>query len=183
MLGGAALETIWEIEEINRRARTDALTGLANRQQFEDRLTRIVAETNRFGGSCALVVADIDRFKHVNDTFGHQFGDQVLKRVAAALQNEIRTVDLAARYGGEEVAILLPQTNLEGACQLAERLRKAVARHPHTVGGREITVTISLGVAAYPEGARDRDQLFLVADRALYAAKRAGRNRVVTGHA
>jgi diguanylate cyclase (GGDEF)-like protein len=181
LLGAAALETVWEIEEISRRARTDALTGLANRQQFEERLTRIVMETNRFGGSCALVVIDIDRFKHVNDTFGHQIGDQVLQRVAAALQREVRTVDLCARYGGEEMAILLPQTGLDGGMQLAERLRSAIEVHPISIAGREIPITISLGVAAYPDGARDRDELFAAADRALYGAKRGGRNRVVAG--
>lgn len=181
LLGAAALETVWEIEEINRRARTDALTGLANRQQFEERLTRIVIETKRFGGSCVLVVVDIDRFKHVNDTFGHQVGDQVLQQVAAALQKEVRTVDLSARYGGEEIAFLLPQTDLAGGCQLAERLREAVCRRPFVVNGREIPITISLGVAAYPEGARDRDELFAAADRALYDAKRGGRNKLVSG--
>lgn len=180
LLGAAALETVWEIEEINRRARTDALTGLANRQQFEERLTHIVIETMRFGGSCALVVVDIDRFKHVNDTFGHQSGDQILQQVAATLQKEVRSVDLLARYGGEEMAFLLPQTDLAGGCQLAERLREAVCSKSYTVSGREVPITISLGVAAYPGGARDRDELFAAADRALYEAKRGGRNKVVS---
>jgi diguanylate cyclase (GGDEF)-like protein len=181
VMAAHALETVWEIEEINRRARTDALTGLANRQQFEERLTRIVMETNRFGGSCTLVVVDIDRFKHVNDTYGHQVGDEVLKRVAAALQAEIRNVDLCARYGGEEMALLLPQTDIAGGRQLAERLRVAVGGRPFVIAGRDIRVTISLGLAAYPEGARDRDELFSAADRALYVAKREGRDRVVAG--
>jgi diguanylate cyclase (GGDEF)-like protein len=181
VMAARALETVWEIEEINRRARTDGLTGLANRQQFEERLSRIVMETNRFGGSCSLVVADIDRFKHVNDTYGHQVGDEVLRRVAAALEKEVRNVDLCARYGGEEMAMLLPQTDLVGACQLAERLRQAIGARPYSIGGRDIAVTISLGVATYPEGARDRDELFSAADRALYGAKRAGRNQVVAG--
>ncbi|MDQ2948752.1 MAG: GGDEF domain-containing protein [Acidobacteriota bacterium] len=181
VMAARALETVWEIEEINRRARTDALTGLANRQQFEERLSRIVMETNRFGGSCTLIVADIDRFKHVNDTYGHQVGDEVLRRVSVALQQEIRTVDLCARYGGEEMALLLPQTDLAGGCQLAERLRIAVGGRPFVIGGRDISVTLSLGVATYPEGARDRDELFSAADRALYGAKRGGRNMVVAG--
>ncbi|MFI5239823.1 MAG: diguanylate cyclase [Gemmatimonadales bacterium] len=181
VMAAHALETVWEIEEINRRARTDALTGLANRQQFEERLSRIVMETNRFGGSCTLVMIDIDRFKQVNDTYGHQAGDEVLKRVSLVLQQEIRNVDLCARYGGEEMALLLPQTDLAGGCQLAERLRIAVGDRPFVIGGREIRVTISLGVATYPEGARDRDELFSAADRALYGAKRAGRNQVVAG--
>jgi diguanylate cyclase (GGDEF)-like protein len=181
VMAARALETVWEIEEINRRARTDALTGLANRQQFEERLSRIVMETNRFGGSCTLVVVDIDHFKQVNDTYGHQVGDEVLRRVAAALQQEVRNVDLCARYGGEEMALLLPQTDLSGGCQLAERLRAAVGGKPFVIGGRDISVTISLGLATYPEGARDRDELFSAADRALYGAKRGGRNLVVAG--
>lgn len=181
VMAAHALETVWEIEEINRRARTDALTGLANRQQFEERLTRIVMETNRFGGSCTLIIIDIDRFKQVNDTYGHQAGDEVLKRVSLVLQQEVRNVDLCARYGGEEMALLLPQTDLPGGCQLAERLRSAIGGKPFVVGGRDVHVTISLGVAAYPEGARDRDELFAAADRALYGAKRAGRNQVVAG--
>lgn len=183
LLGAAALETVWEIEEINRRARTDALTGLANRQTFEERLTRIVSETDRFGGCCALVLVDIDRFKHVNDTFGHQSGDSVLQQVAATLQKEVRTVDLLARYGGEEMAFLLPQTDLEGGMQLAERLRQAVCEHPYAVAGREVPITISLGVSAYPAGARSQDELFAAADRALYEAKRAGRNKVAADRA
>ena len=181
VMAARALETVWEIEEINRRARTDALTGLANRQQFEERLSRIVMETNRFGGSCTLIIADIDRFKHVNDTYGHQVGDEVLRRVSIALQAEIRTVDLCARYGGEEMALLLPQTDLAGGCQLAERLRVAVGGKPFVINGRDISISISLGLATYPEGARDRDELFSAADRALYGAKRAGRNQVVAG--
>jgi diguanylate cyclase (GGDEF)-like protein len=181
VMAAHALETVWEIEEINRRARTDSLTGLANRQQFEERLSRIVMETNRFGGSCTLVVVDIDRFKQVNDTYGHQVGDEVLKRVSAALQHEVRNVDLCARYGGEEMALLLPQTDLSGGCQLAERLRVAVGGKAFTIGAQDIHVTVSLGVATYPDGARDRDELFAVADRALYEAKRAGRNKVVAG--
>jgi diguanylate cyclase (GGDEF)-like protein len=181
VMAAHALETVWEIEEINRRARTDALTGLANRQQFEERLSRIVMETNRFGGSCTLVVIDIDRFKQVNDTYGHQTGDEVLRRVSVVLQQEVRNVDLCARYGGEEMALLLPQTDLAGGCQLAERLRVAVGDQAIVIGGREIHVTISLGVATYPEGARDRDELFNAADRALYGAKRAGRNQVASG--
>lgn len=183
LLATATLETVWEIEEINRRARTDALTGLANRRQFEERLERIVAETNRFGGSCALVVIDIDRFKHVNDTYGHRAGDDVLRRVALLLQQAVRVVDLCARYGGEEMALLLPQTDLEGAVRLAERLRESVAARPIHASGHEVSITISLGVAAYPEGARDGDELFAAADRALYDAKRLGRNRVVADRA
>jgi diguanylate cyclase (GGDEF)-like protein len=181
VMAAHALETVWEIEEINRRARTDELTGLDYRQQFEERLSRIVMETNRFGGSCTLIVIDIDRFKQVNDTYGHQTGDEVLRRVSLMLQQAVRNVDLCARYGGEEMALLLPQTDLAGGSQLAERLRSAVGDSPIVIGGREIHVTISLGVATYPEGARDRDELFSAADRALYAAKRAGRNQVATG--
>ena len=183
-LAAAAMETVWEIEEINRRARTDALTGLANRQAFEERLDALIIETDRFGGAGALVVIDIDHFKHVNDTYGHHVGDLVLRRVAALLQHTVRVVDLCARYGGEEMAILLPQTTLVGAAPISwrERLRKkAVGDTPIVIEGRKIPITISLGVACYPEGARNRDELFAAADPGLAMAhKRGGRNRVVS---
>jgi len=179
LLATSALETVWEIEYISQMARTDPLTGLANRTAFEERLGQLVLETDRFGGSGSLVVIDVDHFKHVNDTYGHQTGDVVLRRLAEILQSATRTVDLCARYGGEELALVLPQTSAAGASQQAERLRKRIAETPFVIEGREIPITISAGVSSYPEGARTRDELFAAADRALYSAKRGGRNRVV----
>ncbi len=172
------LEIVWEIEEVSLRARTDALTGLANRRHFDEQMRRVVAETDRFGGFCSLVLVDLDHFKAVNDTFGHEAGDAVLKHVAQILSDGVRTVDVCARYGGEELAVLLPQTTEQGAYELAERLRQTLEERPSSHGGRSIPVTASLGVATYPRPVPYGDWLVLAADKALYEAKETGRNRV-----
>ncbi len=177
-IAAVSLETMWEIEEVTRRARTDQLTGLANRRHFDEQITRVLAETDRFGGSASLVVADIDFFKAVNDTYGHDGGDAVLQSVAQTFQDGVRNVDTCARYGGEEIAVLLPQTGLDGARDFAERLRKAIESRVVTHSGRAISVTASFGVATYPESVPTHDALFPAADRALYQAKAEGRNRV-----
>jgi diguanylate cyclase (GGDEF)-like protein len=172
------LEAAWEIEEVTRRARTDALTGLANRRHFDEQLRRVVAETDRFGGTCSLVFVDLDHFKLVNDQHGHEAGDAVLKHIAQVLCEAVRTVDVCARYGGEEVAILLPQTTQQGALELAERLRQTIETRPATYRGEPIKVTASFGVATYPTPVPYGDWLVLAADKALYEAKAAGRNCV-----
>ena len=174
----SSLARDWDLEEINQRALTDALTGLANRRSFDDHLHRVLSETDRFGGSAALILVDIDHFKTVNDGYGHDAGDAVLRAVARTLKDGVRTVDLCARYGGEEIAILLPHTDDLGAHELAERLRHAIESRTVRHGGDEIRVTASFGVASYPGGARTRDALFPAADRALYEAKHDGRNCV-----
>jgi len=172
------LEIVWEIEEVSRRARTDPLTGLANRRHFDEQLRRVVAETDRFGGTCSLIMADLDHFKNVNDQFGHDAGDAVLRHVALVLGEAVRTVDLCARYGGEEIAVLLPQTSQVGAVELAERLRTTLEIRPATHNGRELRVTASFGVATYPVPVPYGDWLLLAADKALYEAKASGRNCV-----
>jgi len=177
-IAAVSLETMWEIEEVTRRARTDQLTGLANRRHFDEQITRVLAETDRFGGSASLVVADIDFFKAVNDTYGHDGGDAVLQSVAQTFQDGVRNVDTCARYGGEEIAVLLPQTGIDGARDFAERLRKAIESRVVLFAGREISVTASFGVATYPDSIGTHDGLFPAADRALYQAKAEGRNRV-----
>ena len=172
------LEIVWEIEEVSRRARTDALTGLANRRHFDEQLRRVVAETDRFGGTCSLILVDLDHFKEVNDTFGHDAGDTVLKHVALVLGDAVRTVDLCARFGGEEIAILLPQTSQAGALELAERLRATLERRPTRYNGQPVRITASFGIATYPAPVPNGDWLVVAADRALYEAKAAGRNCV-----
>jgi diguanylate cyclase (GGDEF)-like protein len=172
------LEIGWEIEEVSRRARTDSLTGLSNRRHFDEQLKRVVAETDRFGGTCSLILVDLDHFKAVNDEHGHEAGDNVLKHVAQVLADGVRTVDVCARYGGEEIGILLPQTSQQGAVELAERLRLTLEARPAPSGGERIPVTASFGVATYPAPVPYGDWLLLAADKALYEAKAAGRNCV-----
>ncbi len=176
------LEIGWEIEEVSRRARTDGLTGLSNRRHFDEQLVRVVAETDRFGGTCSLILVDLDHFKAVNDEHGHEAGDSVLKHVAQILSDGVRTVDVCARYGGEEIGILLPQTSQQGAVELAERLRMTLEARPAPAGGERIPVTASFGVATYPAPVPYGDWLLLAADKALYEAKNAGRNCVKVIH-
>jgi diguanylate cyclase (GGDEF)-like protein len=181
LLAGVArafLEKVWEIEEVSQRARTDALTGLANRRHFDEQLRRVIAETDRFGGTSSLIIVDIDLFKNVNDTYGHEAGDAVLRQVGKILGDGVRAVDICARYGGEEIAILLPQTPIPGATELAERLRNAIADRAVLFEGTPIRVTASFGIAGYPETVPHGDWLFPAADRALYLAKESGRNCV-----
>lgn len=177
-IAAPSLEIVWEMEEVSRRARTDALTGLANRRTFDEQLERFLLHADRFARSISLILADVDHFKLVNDSWGHEAGDVVLKSIAGTLTEGVRAVDFCARFGGEEIAILLPETALEGAVELAERLRKAVGSKAILTGGTEIPVTISCGVACYPEGVLTKEALFAAADRALYEAKSAGRNCV-----
>ena len=179
-LHASALEAAWEIEEESRRSRIDQLTGLWNRRHFDETLAKVLAETDRFGGSCALVIADVDHFKAVNDTHGHEAGDAVLKTVAAAIEGVVRATDTAARIGGEEVCVILPQTTIAGALELTERLRSTLEHAESVWRSGAIKVTASFGVATYQSGAGPaaRARVFENADAALYLAKREGRNCV-----
>jgi diguanylate cyclase (GGDEF)-like protein len=168
---------------VERQAVTDGLTELANRRQFEQALASEINRAERFGGTLALILADLDNFKQVNDRYGHQAGDEVLRRFAEVLRETVRDVDLPARYGGEEFAVLLPQTDIEGAEHLAERLRQAVAERPMTTRpGSLVACTASFGVASFPDSSTPA-ALFAAADEALYRAKAAGKNRVVCADA
>jgi len=174
----SSLELVWQFAEVDRRARTDPLTGLWNRHHFGEQLQRTLNEADRYDTQVSLVLVDIDHFKRVNDTWGHEAGDSVLKQVARILQDGVRSVDICVRYGGEEIAMLLAQTDSEHAVEVAERLRAKIAAQPIRHGGAEIPVTASFGVATYPETVKVRDQLFPASDKALYIAKHEGRNRV-----
>lgn len=175
-VAAVSLEAQWEFDEVAHRARTDQLTGLPNRRFFDEQLARMLAEAERFEHSVSLVLLDVDHFKKVNDTFGHDAGDAVLTAVAGAVRERVRGVDVCARYGGEEIAVLLPNTDGEGAAGLAERLRSAVEGCRVRLGGRELQVTASLGVATYPRPVARAGELFAAADRELYVAKGSGRN-------
>ena len=156
-------------------ANHDFLTGALNRGAFEERLEAELARSARNGASCALVVLDIDHFKRINDAFGHAAGDEALKQLASVVRRATRRSDVFGRVGGEEFAVLLVDTALDGGETFAEHLRERLARAP----GLRHPMTVSLGVADLESGGRTVRELFFSADRALYAAKRTGRDRVV----
>jgi diguanylate cyclase (GGDEF)-like protein len=174
-----------ELREANAALREaaarDGLTGLYNHRSFQDLLRKEVGEARRYERPLALILFDIDRFKVVNDTWGHPAGDAVLRAVSAFAAGKIRTCDVAARYGGEEFALILPETDARGAMVLAERLREGIHALAVTFGQHRLTVTISLGVSDLGADAAQGDPARLIeaADKALYAAKRSGRNRAI----
>ncbi|MCB8838481.1 PleD family two-component system response regulator [Aurantimonas sp. VKM B-3413] len=167
------------VQQTMELAVSDPLTGLHNRRFFEIHLARAVERAGLDGSGVALLIADIDHFKRINDGFGHEAGDHVLKQFAERLLVTIRASDLACRFGGEEFAVLLHEADLATAMPLAERIRNAVAGSPFDISGEPIAVTVSQGVAVFQPGVSDSPAaLFRRADAALYAAKRGGRNRV-----
>jgi diguanylate cyclase (GGDEF)-like protein len=175
-----ALDNVRLHRIVERQALVDGLTGLANRRQCEESLADELARVERFGGSLAVVVADLDWFKDVNDRYGHPAGDTVLHDFATLLQETLRDVDIAGRWGGEEFLMVLPGTDLAGGARVAERIRVSLAgRIVLTADGTPIPVTASFGVAATPPN-RTASELFAAADAAMYEAKRAGKNRVET---
>lgn len=162
-------------------ARTDALTGLANRRAFDEAAEQEVQRALRYNTPLALVLTDIDRFKAINDRFGHHVGDQVLQHFARILSDSVRNIDLVGRWGGEEFAILMPGTDLEEAARAAERMRLAVQTAMPPLNDRECLYTASFGVAAFRADAPTIASLLGRADTALYRAKDLGRNRVEQG--
>jgi diguanylate cyclase (GGDEF)-like protein len=160
-------------------ATVDELTGIANRRAYHCGFEAMLDRARRRESSLYLVLCDIDYFKRINDRYGHPFGDLVLQQVAKMFHRVVRTNDLAARTGGEEFAILLEDTDLEGAWSVAERLRALVAEQQLPVAGERVSVTISLGIAAFPQDANSMEKLVSCADQALYDAKAKGRNRTV----
>jgi diguanylate cyclase (GGDEF)-like protein len=164
------------IERLFEAARTDRLTGLVNRHGFDERLELELERSRRTEQPVALVLADVDHFKEVNDGFGHPAGDAVLSAVARAAKGSMRKVDTVARIGGDEFALVLPCTEAEGALEVAERLRGEVAHLPHDARG---SLTMSFGIVEFPLHGETRESLVEAADGALYRAKGLGRNRSV----
>jgi diguanylate cyclase (GGDEF)-like protein len=177
-----SMENVSLHETVERQAVTDELTGLANRRRFQDTLVDEVERSKRFGQGVGLIMLDIDNFKRVNDTYGHQQGDVVLREVAKVLRATAREIDEPARYGGEELAVVLPSTDLQGAYNFAERVRESIEALELELpgdGADPLRVTASFGVAAVPGSASDDGALVAAADSALYEAKRSGKNRTV----
>jgi len=158
----------------------DALTGAYNRRHFDDRLRAEIAFAVRHATDCALILLDLDHFKRVNDTYGHPAGDEILRHMGGIATRALRTEDVFARFGGEEFAVILRGASTRGAGRLAERLREALNEQHAVYEGQEIAVTLSAGCAALSCCATPSpDEVVAIADRRLYAAKQAGRNRVV----
>ena len=172
-----------DLARLTRQAQTDALTNIANRRALDERLDLEVDHARRLGTSVGFVIADIDNFKSINDRYGHQTGDDVLRAVARVFADTVRELDLPGRYGGEEIGVVLPGTNLAGTRNTAERIRKLLEdlRVP-TSDGRVLRVTASFGAACFPLH-ESGEELVAAADAALYEAKRTGKNRVETATA
>lgn len=174
-----ALENARLHQIVKRQALLDGLTGMPNRRQCESALATELSQAQRFGSPLAFVLADLDEFKSVNDSFGHPAGDGVLREFSDILRELVREADLAARWGGEEFALVLPSTDEEGAAVLVERIRSTLEHRTITVDGETIAITASFGVAVFPQEP-SAARLIAAADEALYAAKRSGKNRVET---
>jgi diguanylate cyclase (GGDEF)-like protein len=179
-----AEELASDLKEANDRLRKlvfrDSLTGLFNHRYFQELMDQELSRSQRYKRQLSLIMLDIDHFKKINDTFGHPRGDLVLKAVSDAVKGKIRDSDILARYGGEEFALILPETDLNGAVVLAERCRRVVEQMEVQAEGQTIKTTISVGVTAYsPEnGSVGKSEVIDAADKALYNSKHSGRNRI-----
>jgi diguanylate cyclase (GGDEF)-like protein len=172
-----AIQNAHYVDRVKQLAYLDGLTGIFNRRYFELRVAEEIERARRFETGMAVIMVDIDQFKYLNDEFGHILGDEVLRQVSSIFHQQLRKIDVVCRYGGEEFAILLSQTNPQHALNVAEKLRSLVERWQFP--GVPRSVTISAGAASYPEHGTTRDDLVKAADAGLYMAKQAGRNQVL----
>ncbi|MCB6183566.1 sensor domain-containing diguanylate cyclase [Leeia sp. TBRC 13508] len=169
-------EALAKLEESNI---TDGLTGIYNRRYLQQRYHSEFGRASRHGSNLTTIIFDLDHFKRVNDTYGHLAGDEVLKTVAKRVKSLVRALDVVGRYGGEEFALILPDTDLEGGLTLAERIRETIAADPVPFGDIEIPVSASLGVSQFSPEMTNYELMVQAADQALYEAKHNGRNQVV----
>ncbi|RCK81779.1 MAG: diguanylate cyclase/phosphodiesterase (GGDEF & EAL domains) with PAS/PAC sensor(s) [Candidatus Ozemobacter sibiricus] len=169
--------------KLYEQAITDGMTHLYLHRYFKQRLADEFKRAVRFKRNLALIMIDIDHFKKLNDTYGHQTGDEVLKRVASIMRKAVRTHDLPVRYGGEEFALVLPETDMAGALAVAERVRKSIEHEVIEHNGKTIRITASFGVSVHPDSATEAEALIKAADEALYRSKENGRNRVTAAQA
>ncbi len=172
-----AIQNAHYFERVRHMAYVDGLTGVFNRRYFEIRILEEIERAHRYSGAVSLIMIDIDHFKQLNDEFGHLMGDDVLRQISTVFQQNLRKIDVACRYGGEEFAIIVPETTGEDAYYVAEKLRKAI--QTAVFPGVPRPVTITAGVASYPANGKNRDELVKAADEALYSGKQSGRNSVV----
>lgn len=168
------------IEEQRKKAMHDALTGLPNREAYQQRLEQEVQRIKRYGGKLSLMVCDVDLFKRINDTYGHLAGDKVLKIIAKSLQKNLRDSDFIARFGGEEFVALMPETSTSEAKIVAEKLRKKIEESPFNFKKEPVQITVSFGISEFAQN-ETADEVFSRADKALYKAKDKGRNQVQLG--
>ena len=178
-VGETGCPLLQEVAELRQQVITDPLTGLFNVRYFRQALEQELERTRRTGMATALMMVDLDHFKSINDTYGHENGNRVLTYVAELLNRETRRLDICCRYGGEEFVVILPSTELMLARQVAERFRRALEESDIALDQGTLKVTASLGLAVAPEPSQtDADTLVAMADECLYEAKRGGRNRV-----
>jgi len=173
-----AIQNARYFDRVRQLAYMDGVTGIFNRRYFELRIAEEMARSTRHGLTFSVIMVDIDHFKQLNDEFGHLVGDEVLRQVSAILTQQLRKSDVLSRFGGEDFAIITPETALDSALAVADKLRRVVESWHFPGVARP--VTISAGVAEFPAQGGTRDELVKSADEALYAAKQTGRNRVVT---
>jgi diguanylate cyclase (GGDEF)-like protein len=174
---GASIGNVKMFEKIQHQAATDGMTGLANYRTFYDILEKELLRVRRYGGKIALIMVDIDNLKKINDAYGHRVGDVVIKRVSKRIKECIRQIDTAARYGGDEFAIILPNTNLSKARLVAERMVNAVARSQIVWKNEQIIPSISIGLGEYGPDTNPEDMTSR-SDQALYIAKQSGKNTI-----
>ena len=182
-LAQQTVEDVRHIARLEQENITDALTGLYNRRHLDSVLKRELGRSKRYALTLSLIMLDIDHFKAVNDTHGHDAGDEVLRAMGRIIRDNARDTDIAARYGGEEMTLILPSSDNKAAMLLAERLREVIENYKFSAGDLNLDCTVILGVATMNDDIQDAASFLQAADRALYQAKEEGRNRVVSADA